>query len=1102
MFNSRSLMVGLMGALLGSAAFGAGPTTQQAWEQPYSGQAATGSDVIALWHFDADAPTRDASGHGHEAKLQQTNSKFAADGKFGGSLQVSVGEKVIDKAHGVLVKDNDALSPKGAFTIEMWIQPDERLATLKTAFLLDKKGYPYKSDRPHANDDYLLQLVKAPKDQFYLQAQLGYGTESDIVQSRPVTLTAGQWYHIGYSYDGKGGSRFSVNGTDAGFVLHEGRGAISNGIYQLAIGDRVMSVHAPFSGKIDEVRLSNGLVRFATGKVMIDTDLSRTAFYRLEKDAHLHLRVTNNRDEALDGASVKVSATGIEGKPLKLDDLKPNEVAMVDVPVDTRLHIGQYAAEVSVLDKAGKPLGDAARINLTLVPRPMPHEMPVTMWGTPSAGTYQELKEIGFTDCLVWVPQTSADKALWAGGKASDQRGTPAWQKVRKQLDELMALGVGGAPSLSPGRYAATNQKQYDRVDRDGKLYENLNICGQFSQVQAYCFGVGAMTAKTLGDLPALKAALVHTEVRDGTQLCFHDLDKAAYKKFSGKDIPVEVSSKRGILYHALPDFPASRIVPDDFPILNYLRWFWKEGDAWNRLDTAVSEGVHSTGRKDLWTWFDPAIRVPSVWGSGGKVDFLSQWTYSYPDPLKIGLACDDLLAMAQGQPGQQVMNMIQIIWYRSQTAPMPKKGQKVPANQAAWEKQLPDAKFISIAPDHLSEGMWLELARPIKGIMNHGWGSLGKEVGYKQGSYVTTNAQTRVRLTEMLHKVVQPLGPTLMQVPDRKADVAFLQSFSSQMLAGRGTYGWGGGWGSDAYMVVRYAALQPRIVYDETITKEGLSQYKVLVLADCDVLTRSVANAIEAFQSRGGIVIGDEHLAPGIQPDIVISSYTRTGKADQDKAAVLERAAKLRKDLGGFYARAADSSNPEVIVRLRQYEGSDYFFAVNDHRTFGDYVGQHGKVMEKGLPSETTLTLSRGDGFVYDLSEARAVTDVQKADGRLSFKSQFGPGQGRLFLVTDRAIGAVRVEADKKAKAGESVSCDIAVTDAAGKAIDAVVPVEVRITDAQGKAAEYSGYYGAKDGKVTIKLDLPTNAAAGNWTISVKELASGKTAEASMAVQ
>jgi hypothetical protein len=168
----------------------------------------------------------------------------------------------------------------------------------------------------------------------------------------------------------------------------------------------------------------------------------------------------------------------------------------------------------------------------------------------------------------------------------------------------------------------------------------------------------------------------------------------------------------------------------------------------------------------------------------------VSHWTYSYPDPLKIGQVADALSAMAAGRPGQQVMKMTQIIWYRSQTAP------ELPADEAehtAWEKAQPEARFITIAPDHLREAFWAKIARPIRGIMYHGWGSLvdaGDDHAYRY-----TNPKTKEVLTELLHSVVQPLGPTFLQVPDRAADVALLESFSSQVFAGRGSSGWGRSW-------------------------------------------------------------------------------------------------------------------------------------------------------------------------------------------------------------------------------------------------------------------------------------------------------------------
>ena len=213
--------------------------------------------------------------------------------------------------------------------------------------------------------------------------------------------------------------------------------------------------------------------------------------------------------------------------------------------------------------------------------------------------------------------------------------------------------------------------------------------------------------------------------------------------------------------YSRLADFPATRIIPDDHPLLRFYQWFWKEGDGWNTLHSQVHRGLKSAGRTDLWTFFDPAVRVPSVWGSGGEVDVISQWTYSYPDPIKIGQATDELLAMADGAAsGQKVMKMTQIIWYRSQTAPeLPSEE----ARRAAWEKEIPDARFITIAPDHLREAFWSKISRPIQGIMYHGWGSL---VAAEHGSYRYTNPATRGVLTELVRDVVRPLGPTLVQLP------------------------------------------------------------------------------------------------------------------------------------------------------------------------------------------------------------------------------------------------------------------------------------------------------------------------------------------------
>ncbi|MCR4415651.1 MAG: hypothetical protein NUV77_24835, partial [Thermoguttaceae bacterium] len=421
------------------------------------------------------------------------------------------------------------------------------------------------------------------------------------------------------------------------------------------------------------------------------------------------------------------------------------------------------------------------------------------------------------------------------------------------------------------------------------------------------------------------------------------------------------------------------------------------------------------------------------------------------------------------------------------------------PAHQARWEREQPDAPFITIAPLHLREAFWTKIARPIRGIMYHGWQSLvptDSPSGYRY-----THPETQHELARLVREVVQPLGPTLLAVPGASSDVAFLESFASQVFARRGTYGWGGGWLGDAYHVLLYAHLQPEIVYDETVAQRGLDGFRVLVMADCDVLTASVARRVKEFQARGGIVVGDERLAPAIKPDILMNSYQRTGRADRDKQALLALAAELRGKLDGRYRRGMDSSNPEVVPYLRRWREAQYVFVVSDRREYGRYVGHHGIVMENGLPCESVLSVERPEGFVYDLVRHENIP-VRKQDGRLLWDVRLGPCDGGVYLVSPRPIAGLRIIAPESVGRGLGARCVVEVVDPEGRPVDAVVPVEVTIRDAEGRTAEFSGSYAAVGGRLEVSLDIAANDPPGAWRIEARELASGRGAQADLRVR
>jgi hypothetical protein len=1068
----------------------AGPPAVQLcepWQSEYTGEAATGKQVIALWPFNAGAETEDASGHGH--KLEPVGAQIRPEGRFGGALETFCGWPVEDKPHRAIVKNHPELSPKGAFTIELWICPKPELnADYPEAFLIDKKYV--------AHADYQLILDRANKaGERVVLACLGFGGSSDTWYSRPAKFEPGTWHHLAFTYDGAGTGSFSLDGVPWGSKRVDGRRGIVPGDHPLSIGDRIGSYYHGFPGLIDQVRISNGVLEFRKAKFERVSD--RNCFVRMEPDARLRFAVTNLQPVPLAAATVKVGLGGFAAQETTIKDLAPGAATMVDIPLDTRLRPGEYTVETHLAATAPEPYATQESFPVRLVARRPPNQFPVLMWGI-YGGVPKELerlKTIGFTHVLGMGADCGK---IWEAGQPTDPGSPESMTTTKQTLDLALANDLTLVASLSPGHHLLSHE-EFLRVDRKGeKLGGREDICGLFPEIQKYCYNVGASMAQGYGQFPAFGAALVHTEVRDGANCCFHPHDLEAFRKATGLEIPPEINAKWGVQYGKLPDFPASRVIPDNHPIYLYYRWYWKQGDGWNELNSQVVRGLKSTGRKDFWTFNDPSVRVASVYGSGGEVDAISQWTYSYPDPIRIAVATDELLAMAGGRPGQNVMKMTQIIWYRSQTAPEPKKPEEELSYKAQWEREDPTAPFITIAPMHLREAFWTKIARPIKGIMYHGWQSLVP--CESSGGYRFTHPDTQHELARLIHEVVRPLGPTLLQVPGAKSDVAFLESFASQMFARRGTYGWGGHWEGDAYQMALWAHLQPEIVYDETIVDRGLDGYRVLVMPNCDVITEKMAQRINAFQAAGGIIVGDDRTAPAIKPDIVLKPYDRTGRAREDKAALVALASELRRQLDSRYTRYADSTSSDVIPYRRQYKDSDYVFVVNDQREYGEYVGHHGRVMENGLPTAATLSLGRGAGSVYDLVEHRPV--AAKADnGRMLLDVALGPCDGRCYLVTSRPIEGLQLQVPDSIQRGKSAACSIAVVDAEGKPIDAVVPLEVTIRDARSAAAEFSGFYGAADGRVEIPLDIAQNDPAGVWTIEARDLASGRTATANFRV-
>ena len=347
---------------------------------------------------------------------------------------------------------------------------------------------------------------------------------------------------------------------------------------------------------------------------------------------------------------------------------------------------------------------------------------------------------------------------------------------------------------------------------------------------------------------------------------------------------------------------------------------------------------------------------------------------------------------------------------------------------------------------------------------------------------------------------------------------MAVLESFATAAMGGPASWGWL----SPAITFCQRARLDPRVVYEETILRDGFGRTKILYAPQCRFLSAPVVEKVKAFQKAGGILVADENLLPALKADIVVPvmAYKTPPKSDHAedvdaatktmvntaarrftanaKKWMLAEAEKLRAALASkcAYAPKADSSSPEIVTYSRAWRGTPYVFALNDKRTFGDYVGQWGLTMEKGLPFAGEVTLADPEGkigAVYELSRGGEVKFARKTDGRLAVPLNYDTNDGRLLVFLPRKIASVDADV---AKAGDALNVTMTVRDAAGEPVQALLPVEVRVYDAAGRELDGAGYACAAGGTCRLSVRTNLNDAPGAYRVVCRDRASGLTCE------
>ena len=881
--------------------------------------------------------------------------------------------------------------------------------------------------------------------------------------------------------------------------------------YRPVIGSRPVSNYANLDGFVRRVSITpmrRDPVVFAMP--------GRMAFIRGEDGACAEIEVQNRSGGPLSDVRITLEQFCEEGRVKNVEWKMENGKCLLDgetfkiqfVP-ETRIRPGWHLIRASFAgrDAAGAAVKTARLIRYGIGPR-TGDRMRTVMWGLPALFPADTLKDIGFTHGYAYA----------GGPDEVDSEFNP--KHVFNLFDTALVNGLGvvriASPSIIPSCTDTNRYVRYDCLHRPSKTRQpEVSNPELVERLRAIC----TRDADIFADHPAFQGVLPYSERRDQSFPSFNT-EPLRYKEATGHDIPKGVDGKKFRLALAEKRFPDG-IVPEDDDIYRYYSWFLKGGDGWPTFLSAAFDAFRKRiCRPEFISFWDPAVRWAPAWGSGGSADMLNQWCYAVPEPMNVAGPCEEILAMTAGRPGQKAAIMTQLICYRSKMAPMDEEVSPKPE----WAKRFPKAAFPTIPPDVLQEATWSMLAKPVQAIMYHGWGTIVDT--HSETRYCFTNPESTDRLRELLKGLVAPLGPVLKRLGRETPPVAVLESFTTCAMGGPASWGWS----APSITCLQRARLDPRVVYEETLVRDGFGGIKVLYAPQCRFMTPSMIERIKSFQRAGGILIADDQLVSALMPDVRVplmsfeappeSDHTedvdaqekakaqalKTRKATVRAKTIMQEASdEIREKLAAKGFRpAADSSSPEIVTYSRRWESTPYLFAINDARTFGDYVGPWGRVMEKGLPTEGWVSLADPQnriGAVYELSRGEAYAFTRDGD-RVKVPVKFSTNDGRMFVFLPSKIESVKADAPSTVKRGDRIEVTMTVADGKGNAVLASLPVEIRLFDSAGREIDGGGYVCAEGGVAKVSFHTNLDDAEGAYRLVCKDRASGLTAERTIKVK
>ncbi len=953
-------------------------------------------------------------------------------------------------------------------------------------------------------------LLRAKHCEWSAIITLGFGDEIVSVKlPRSVRLSCGDHAHFTFRFMANGLISCALN--DERFVVPVKRsGPLTYCGDRKAVVGRPTKENGrcyPFNGRLKSVSIKDlGEVPFGIRAV------GPLACVRGTEQAKLSFSIENLNGIDVSNVQAVVSVAGLKVREIDLGMLTDGSSTRLSVPFETYLKPGWRNAKVTVsaVTPDGRIREHTESFKVGIGPR---HAERMQLSFGDSNQYVSRIAELGFTRC------TFGDGGGFSVGRAAPESDVMS-EVCRAALDEATMAGVEivlGAKwdIVIP---AGKKQSQFERHDAEGKTRKSSSWRKEELEIgdPELCAAnatVWSAWAKAFAEYPSFACLLPFSEFRDGAFPSFGGGEAKRYQEETGHVMPTEdpFVSGRANENDVFKRYP-SRVIPDDDPSLQDLSWYWHGGDGWPRFLSAISDAVcdvaAKAGKHGFDVLWEPCVRCPPCWGSGGRATEIRQWVYPNPEPMSVAGPAEEVLAMVSGQPGQKPLMAIQLMAYRTLLAPVDEPVENTPE----WATRFPRSRFLAQADDVMTESVWSALAKPIKGLQFYPRQVLLEHPAGAPTGYVFSNPSLPKTMRRLLGELVAPLGPTLLKIGREKPDVVVFENFTAFVVGGAE---FGKGWHAAPVTMLQRARLDPAVVYEDMILRGALDGVKVVYAPESRCVSASILSALKEFRARGGILVCDRHAPKALERDFDIDSISfgkppamdypefmearaKNSKADENrvktryaKKAMIDQAEQFRKFLGQRFQGRSDSSSAEIVVYNRRWHDTDYLFAVNDNRTFGNYVGPWGRMMEKGEPFEGWVSMRDSDAHVkavYELSRGGEMKFVRER-GVVKVPLRYETCDGRLLVFLAEKIATVDLRGEIK---GRELTAEMRVLDGSHRVVDAALPVEIRVYDAAGVELDGAGYLCAEGGIARISVPLNVDDAQGKYRIDCLDRASG----------